>query len=174
MARKRKVDVEESSRERIQFSFNADKDKPVGKVFEYLLLNDQIPNRLGKQKGLDAMVAFWLPYAYQSEVSGEDLKTMARESVKALSKQIADICQTFEIENPQTSEVSPVLEQVIQKTVAEVMQNLVVTGTATVGTPAPTSSVALPTAAPPPPSTPPGEGVDFDADMMLIELDENL
>ncbi|MEM9152788.1 MAG: hypothetical protein AAGB19_20345 [Cyanobacteria bacterium P01_F01_bin.3] len=127
MPRKRQANTE---RQRILFSYNADLDKPIGVVFEYLIQNEQIPARLGKHKGLEAMSAFWQPFAYQAmkDLSEDELQGMARESVAALSRQIDLICQTFGIESPQTAQVSPELKQAIQQTMGEVLQQFIVTG----------------------------------------------
>ncbi|NEQ52674.1 MAG: hypothetical protein F6K11_21480 [Leptolyngbya sp. SIO3F4] len=127
MPRKRQANTE---RQRILFSYNADLDKPIGVVFEYLIQNEQIPARLGKHKGLEAMSAFWQPFAYQAmkDLSEDELQGMARESVAALSRQIDLICQTFGIESPQSAQVSPELKQAIQQTMGEVLQQFIVTG----------------------------------------------
>ena len=127
MPRKRQANTE---RQRILFSYNADLDKPIGVVFEYLIQNEQIPARLGKHKGLEAMSAFWQPFAYQAmkDLSEDDLQGMAREAVATLSRQIDLICQTFGIESPQAAQVNPELKQAIQQTMGEVLQQFIVTG----------------------------------------------
>ena len=66
MPRKRSPDST-SDRQRIQFAYNADCAKPIGKVFKYLLKSDTLPSRKGKHKGLDAMIAFWLPFALKEK-----------------------------------------------------------------------------------------------------------
>ncbi|NEP19632.1 MAG: hypothetical protein F6J97_22530 [Leptolyngbya sp. SIO4C1] len=172
MPRRRKDSSEEQ--QRIQFAFNAHRHKPIGKVFEYLLLNEQIPNRIGKQKGLDAIAAFWLPYAYQTELGEDNLKAMAQESVTALTKQINQICQTFGIENPQMTQAGPVLKQVIQETVAEVMQHLVVTGASAGQVQGASSRVGQATAELASSRAEPEAGIDFDDEMMFGEMDDAL
>ena len=167
MPRKRQANTE---RQRILFSYNADLDKPIGVVFEYLIQNEQIPARLGKHKGLEAMSAFWQPFAYQAmqDLSEDELQGMARESVAALSRQIELICQTFGIESPQSAQVSPELKQVIQQTMGEVLQQFIVTGVlasqggdqqVTAEEPSEVSE-----------AMPQNEGVDFDESTALGEL----
>ena len=166
MPRKRQANTE---RQRILFSYNADLDKPIGVVFEYLIQNEQIPARLGKHKGLEAMSAFWQPFAYQAmqDLSEDELQGMARESVAALSRQIELICQTFGIESPQSAQVSPELKQAIQQTMGEVLQQFIVTGVLAsqggdqqVSAEDPEVSEAIPQ----------NEGVDFDEAAALGEL----
>ena len=167
MPRKRQANTE---RQRILFSYNADLDKPIGVVFEYLIQNEQIPARLGKHKGLEAMSAFWQPFAYQAmkDLSEDELQGMARESVAALSRQIDLICQAFGIESPQSAQVSPELKQAIQQTMGEVLQQFIVTGVlasqggdqqVTAKDPSEVSE-----------AMPQNEGVDFDESTALGEL----
>ena len=167
MPRKRQANTE---RQRILFSYNADLDKPIGVVFEYLIQNEQIPARLGKHKGLEAMSAFWQPFAYQAmkDLSEDELQGMARESVAALSRQIELICQTFGIESPQLTQVSPELKQAIQQTMGEVLQQFIVTGVLA------SQGGALPTESSQPdvnkPALPKDDGIKFDEATALGEL----
>ena len=104
MARKRSPNST-NDRQRIQFAFNADRDTPIGRVFKYLLKSDKLPSRKGKLKGIDAMSAFWRPFAYQEDeqLSEDEKKAIARESVEALTHQIDLIRDTFDLERSQTS-----------------------------------------------------------------------
>ena len=94
--------TDKTGRQRIQFAFNADLDSVVGNVFQYLTKNRCFSSREGKKKGVDAMVMFYKPFAYQGKenVDEEELQAMARDSVAALSRQIEFLCSAFEIERP--------------------------------------------------------------------------
>ncbi|MEO1743097.1 MAG: hypothetical protein AAFR99_14970 [Cyanobacteria bacterium J06629_9] len=129
MPRKRKSDSDEG-RQRVLFAYNADKDKPMGITFDYLLHNERIPPRMGKDKGLEAIAAFWQPFAYQeiAKASEEEVLAIARESLTTLTRQIDLICQTFGLDNPQAEKVSPELKQTIQETMGQVLQQFIVTG----------------------------------------------
>ncbi|MFG6100931.1 hypothetical protein U2F10_01680 [Leptothoe sp. EHU-05/26/07-4] len=167
MPRKRQANTE---RQRILFSYNADLDKPIGVVFEYLIQNEQIPARLGKHKGLEAMSAFWQPFAYQAmqDLSEDELQGMARESVAALSRQIDLICQTFGIESPQSAQVSPELKQAIQQTMGEVLQQFIVTGV--LASQGGDQQVSAEEPSEVSEAIPQNEGVDFDESTALGEL----
>ncbi|NJP08297.1 MAG: hypothetical protein HC866_01510 [Leptolyngbyaceae cyanobacterium RU_5_1] len=93
---------QEAVRQRIQFAFNADSDSVVGCVFQYLLKDQHFSSREGKRKGVDAIVAFYKPFAYQAQadVSEDELQTIARDAVEALCRQIDLLCSTFGIERP--------------------------------------------------------------------------
>jgi hypothetical protein len=125
MAGKSQVD-KRKNRKRILFSFNVDLMTPIGVVFQYLMHNPQLPSRMGKQRGVEAMAAFWRPFAYQmqGETSEEELKVMARESMEALSRQIELIAKTFDVVPPHASRetINPALTDTIEKTVDRVMQ----------------------------------------------------
>jgi len=90
-------------RQRVQFAFNADTDSVVGTVFQYLIKNHRFSSREGKRKGVDAMVAFYKPFAYQSAAMSEgELQAIARDAVELLSRQIELLCNSFNIERPGT------------------------------------------------------------------------
>lgn len=90
-------------RQRVQFAFNADTDSVVGAVFQYLIKNHHFNSREGKRKGVDAIVAFFKPFAYQgSAISESELQAMARDAVELLSRQIELLCNSFEIDRPGT------------------------------------------------------------------------
>ena len=90
-----------SDRQRIQFAYNADREMAIGVVFRYLIDNPLMSSREGKHKGLDAMSAFWKPFAYQecTEANEEELQVLAREAMEALAHQIALISSTFGVEH---------------------------------------------------------------------------
>ncbi|NJN05085.1 MAG: hypothetical protein HC816_22960 [Leptolyngbyaceae cyanobacterium RM1_1_2] len=90
-------------RQRVQFAFNADADSVVGTVFQYLIKNHRFSSREGKRKGVDAIVAFYKPFAYQgSAVSEGELQAIARDAVELLSRQIELLCNSFDLERPGT------------------------------------------------------------------------
>ena len=124
----RKRQNPDNDRQRIQFAYNADLDSPIGILFQYLLKNERSRNREGKHKGVDAMTAFWKPFAYQEvgEVSEEDLQIIARESIEMLSRQMELICQTFGVERTEALATSNQLKQEIRQAVSEAIQELVV------------------------------------------------
>lgn len=91
-------------RQRIQFAFNADTDSVVGHVFQYLIKNHHFSSREGKCKGVDAMIAFYKPFAYQgnANVNEGELQTMARDAVDALSRHIELLCYAFGVDRSTT------------------------------------------------------------------------
>jgi hypothetical protein len=173
MARKRSPDST-SDRQRIQFAYNADCEMPIGKVFQYLLKNDLMPSREGKHKGLDAMSAFWKPFAYQEngQVS-EGVGAIARESIEALTRQIDLIRETFGVEKPESPSNTTDLKQEIQTVVTEVVQNLIANGaipasmTGAVVTQSTQNALSPSGRSSTNASTPTHEGVDFDEDALL-------
>jgi hypothetical protein len=179
MARKRSPDST-SDRQRIQFAYNADCEMPIGKVFQYLLKNDLMPSREGKHKGLDAMSAFWKPFAYQDgQVSEEERGAIARESIEALTRQIDLIRETFGVEKPESPSNTADLKQEIQTVVTEVVQNLMANGAIPASMTGTVVTQSTQTALPPEgrsstiASTPTHEGVDFDEDALLGGLFDN-
>lgn len=179
MARKRSPDST-SDRQRIQFAYNADCEMPIGKVFQYLLKNDHMPSREGKHKGLDAMSAFWKPFAYQEngQVSEEERGAIARESIEALTRQIDLIRETFSVEKPESSSNTTDLKQEIQAVVTEVVQNLMANGAIPASMTGAVVTQSTQTALPPSGrssinASSTHEGVDFDEDALLGGLFDN-
>jgi hypothetical protein len=170
MARKRSPDST-SDRQRIQFAYNADCEMPIGKVFQYLLKNDLMPSREGKHKGLDAMSAFWKPFAYQDgQVSEKERGAIARESIEALTRQIDLIRETFGVEKPESPSNTTDLKQEIQAVVTEVVQNLMANGAIPASMTGAVATQSTQTALPPSgrsSTTSTDEGVDFDEDALL-------
>ena len=168
MPRKRSPDST-SDRQRIQFAFNADCDTHIGEVFRYLLKNEHMPSREGKLKGLDAISAFWRPFAYQEDgqLSEEEKRAIARESIETLTRQIDLIRETFGVEKPQASDATISLKQEVQTALSEALQTLIGNGELS------TSKTGIATS---PPiaatntftnATSVDEGVDFDEDALL-------
>lgn len=156
-----------SDRQRIQFAYNADRDMPIGVVLRYLIDNPRFSSREGKHKGLDAIAAFWKPFAYQAftDASEETLQALAREAIEALTHHMALIRNTFGVEIPQP-EAGPQhaeLKEMIQQAVTAAMLNLVESG-----------AIAMPPASPQRASTAsPLDGVEFDEDSLFGDLLEN-
>ena len=167
MARRRSPDST-NDRQRIQFAFNADRDTPVGQVFEYLLKNDKLPSRKGKHKGLDAMTAFWQPFACQAneQLSKEEKKAIAKDAIEALSRQIDLIRDAFDIEDHQaTSDISE-LKQQMRTVVTEVVNDVL--GSNAVVKPTVANVSISPQASHSASSEKTdSEGVDFDEDALL-------
>ncbi|MDJ0707455.1 MAG: hypothetical protein QNJ46_29625 [Leptolyngbyaceae cyanobacterium MO_188.B28] len=111
--------------QRIQFAFNAYLDSAIGVTINYLIKNSHFPSRTGKHKGLDAMMAFWKPFAYQEQgdFSEEELRAIAIESVEILTRQVRAICAAFELEIPQATG-SVTLKQEIRDTIRDSFQAL--------------------------------------------------
>jgi hypothetical protein len=126
---RRRVADRQNERQRIQFAFNADLDSAIGVMFNYLIKNPKAPSRAGKHKGVDAMLAFWKPFAYQEQgdLSAEEMKAIARESVELLTRQAELIAETFGVESPKSGGASD-LRQEVRLAVSEAIQQLVSSG----------------------------------------------
>ncbi|WP_035984356.1 hypothetical protein [Leptolyngbya sp. KIOST-1] len=137
-----------SDRQRIQFAYNADREMAIGVVFRYLIDNPLMSSREGKHKGLDAMSAFWKPFAYQActDATEEDLHALARESMEALAHQMALISDTFGVEPPKTENTpqQEQLQEMIQQAVTAAMLNLVESGAITMPQSHPSGGSATP------------------------------
>ncbi|MEM8501857.1 MAG: hypothetical protein AAF716_01735 [Cyanobacteria bacterium P01_D01_bin.1] len=170
MARKRSPDST-SDRQRIQFAYNADRDTPIGETFKYLLKSDKLPSRKGKHKGLDAISAFWQPFAFQEKdgVSDEEKKAITQASIETLSQQIDLIRETFGIEAPINAANPAQLQQEMRLVATAVVQEFVASGaipaSAVESVTAQTANAASVTAAKPAASN--DEGVDFDEEALL-------
>ncbi|MEM9004746.1 MAG: hypothetical protein AAGE59_14640 [Cyanobacteria bacterium P01_F01_bin.86] len=161
-----------SDRQRIQFAYNADRDTPIGETFKYLLKSDTLSSRQGKHKGLDAISAFWQPFAYQEKerLSEEEKKAIAQASIDTLTQHIDLIRETFGIEPPVTVTANLAqLQQEMRLMAIQVVQEFVANGAiaasavesvTTQATDAVSHAVATPTANS-------DEGVDFDEEALL-------
>ena len=111
--------------QRIQFAFNAYLDSVVGVTFNYLIKNSHFPSRAGKHKGIDAMMAFWKPFAYQEhgELSEEELRTIALESIEMLTRQINLINAAFGLESSQAKATTN-LKHEIREAINDALQTL--------------------------------------------------
>jgi hypothetical protein len=166
MASKSQPDKRQN-RKRILFSFNVDLESALGVVFQYLMHNPKMPSQMGKQKGVEAIAAFWRPFAFQmqGQVNDDELKVLARESLMTLQRQMELIAETFEVELPQSEVVTPELEVTLERTVERVLQRYVEAGA--LSRPAtPTLPTAEGVTSTDPMLVPPGEeGVGFEMDM---------
>ncbi|MFZ4677985.1 MAG: hypothetical protein ACOYM4_20220 [Nodosilinea sp.] len=166
MASKSQPDKRQN-RKRILFSFNVDLESPLGVVFQYLMHNPKLPSQMGKQKGVEAIAAFWRPFAFQmqGQVNDDELKVLARESLMTLQRQMELIAETFEVELPQSETVTPELEVALERTVERVLQRYM--GSGGLGRPAtPTLPAADGVTSTDPMLVPPGEeAVGFELDM---------
>jgi hypothetical protein len=161
---RRRVADRQNERQRIQFAFNADLDSAIGVLFSYLIKNPKAPSRAGKHKGVDAMLAFWKPFAYQEQgdLSAEEMKAIARESVELLTRQAELIAETFGVENPKSSSSGTSdLRHEVRLAVSEAIQQLVSSGI--MGASAQPQPVAKQNIDP----FGDVEGVDFDEDALL-------
>ncbi|MGF1517264.1 MAG: hypothetical protein ACFCVB_05595 [Nodosilinea sp.] len=86
--------------------------------------NPKQPSQMGKQKGVEAIAAFWRPFAFQmqGQVNDDELKVLARESLMTLQRQMELIAEAFEVELPQAEAVTPELEVALERTVERVLQ----------------------------------------------------
>lgn len=110
-----------ANRQRIQFAFNADVDSVVGAVFQHLIKNHLFSSREGKRKGVDAMVAFYKPFAFQGreDVTDDELRSMAQDAIELLSRQIELLCGAFGVERP--SAIALDLKTEIKEAIAETL-----------------------------------------------------
>ena len=160
-----------SNRQRIQFAFNAEVGTPIGILFRYLIKPERSHSREQKHKGIDAMSAFWKPFAYQEQgnLTEEELQAIARDAIEALTRQADLIRQTFGIER---SEAPSQLKDEVRQAVREALQDLGGSGAIAIS-PQPTSSEVTSLAAIAKPNLTEVEGVDFDEDALLGDLFEN-
>jgi len=99
------ADQQDNMSGRVKFVYNAQFPAATAVVLHYLLHNPHFTSRQGRQQGMDAMMAFYRPLA--EEVHGErsvsEIQEIARHCVERLAKQIADLCNRYQIANPVTS-----------------------------------------------------------------------
>lgn len=166
----RKPQPLKEERQRIQFAYNADVDSPTGVLFQYLIKNERARSREGKHKGIDAISAFWKPFAYQEQgqLSAEEMKAMAREAVDQLSKQIVLISETFGLESP-TEPKAVDMKQEIRAAVTEAMQQIMASGAFAAATPSEPPKARKQSSG----SSEESEGIDFDEDALLGSLLED-
>ncbi len=90
-------------RSRSEFSYKTDAQTPLAVVFAYLngKLSRAFTQREGKQRAIDALLAFWKPYALRANKSGSDeIREAAIASVEALYRQLQRMCADFDVDSP--------------------------------------------------------------------------
>ena len=159
------------NRQRIQFAFNAEVGTPIGILFRYLIKPERSHSREQKHKGVDAMNAFWKPFAYQEQgnLTEEELQAIARDAIEALTRQADLIRQTFGIER---SEAPSQLKDEVRQAVREALQDLGGSEAIAISPQRISSEVASLSAIAKSNLTE-VEGVDFDEDALLGDLFEN-
>lgn len=177
MSRK-KIPARHNNRQRIQFAYNADRDSPIGQVLQYLLKSELILRREGKHKGLNAISAFWKPFAYKDndQLSEAEKRAIARESIEILTRQIELIRSTLRIESASclgdTTKGAETFSQEVRSVITEVIQEFFENGgipaTALSATSLETNAVSKAVRKVLPNNN--GEGVDFDEEALLGSL----
>jgi hypothetical protein len=97
-------------RNRSEFSYKTDAQTPLASVFAYLngKLSRSFTPREGKQRAIDALLAFWKPYALKANgAEPENVRDAAISSAEALHRQLQRICADFNVESPCSSTESP-------------------------------------------------------------------
>jgi hypothetical protein len=86
--------------ERIKFVYNAQFPAETAIVLDYLLNNPHFTSRQGRQKGMDAIAAFYRPMAEESrgELPEEQTQEVARNCIEVLSKQIDDLRTRYKLD----------------------------------------------------------------------------
>jgi hypothetical protein len=95
--------AEPKVRSRSEFSYKTDAQTPLAQVFAYLngKLSSAFTLREGKQRAIDALLAFWKPYALKaSQAQSEVVRDAAIASVAALSRHLQRICADFNVDSP--------------------------------------------------------------------------
>jgi hypothetical protein len=92
-----------TERDRCKLTFWAYKDTPLAVLFDYLNGKSALPQREGKQRATEAMLAFWKPYALRAtESSQETLQAAVQNAVGHLLRQVQSICDDFSLRSPLT------------------------------------------------------------------------
>ena len=90
-----------TERDRCKLTFWAYKDTPLALLFDNLNGRSALPQREGKQRATEAMLAFWKPYALEAtELDPETVQAAAQNSVDALLRQVQSICDDFGLRSP--------------------------------------------------------------------------
>lgn len=95
--------MEPKVRNRSEFSYKTDAQTPLATVFSYLngKFSRTFTQREGKQRAIDALLAFWRPYALRANKSGSDeIREAAIASAEALYRQLQRICADFDVDSP--------------------------------------------------------------------------
>ncbi len=95
--------MEPKVRNRSEFSYKTDAQTPLATVFAYLngKFSRTFTLREGKQRAIDALLAFWRPYALRANKSESDeIREAAIASVEALFRQLQRVCADFNVDSP--------------------------------------------------------------------------
>ena len=91
----------EGSTEQVNFSFRCQpkRDSKYGMLLSYI--NEDSAQLTRRERILNALAAFWLPFAYhhQVEISAEELQRLARSSIYQLQLHIQYLRDMFELSN---------------------------------------------------------------------------
>jgi hypothetical protein len=92
---------------RIKFVYNAQFPTATAIVLDYLLNNPHFTSRQGRQKGMDAITAFYRPLAEEArgELTEEQVREVAKHCVELLSKHIDALCSRYQLDR--SSSASP-------------------------------------------------------------------
>jgi hypothetical protein len=109
--------AEENRPDRVKLVYNAQMDSPAGVVLDYLLNNTHFTSRQGRQKAIDAISAFYRPFAEEGKgnLVETELQEVARHCVEVLVKQIDLLCTHFQIEHPMPSQASSVPSEALTR-----------------------------------------------------------
>ena len=128
--------VEEAARSnRIKFVYNAQFPTATAIVLDYLLNNPHFTSRQGRQKGMDAITAFYRPLAEEArgELSEEQVREVAKHCVELLSKHIDDLCGRYQLDRSAAVEtpIEPMggLQQILSngfQTIADAIRSQVI------------------------------------------------
>jgi hypothetical protein len=91
--------------DRIKFTYNAQFPAATAIVLEYLLNNPHFTSRQGRQKGMDAIAAFYRPMAEEAwgELSEAEIQEVARNCVEVLSNQINELRKRYKLDEGASS-----------------------------------------------------------------------
>ena len=95
--------AEPKVRSRSEFCCKTDAQTPLAQVFAYLngKLSSAFTLREGKQRAIDALLAFWKPYALKaSQAQPEVVRDAAIVSVETLFRHLQRICVDFNVDSP--------------------------------------------------------------------------
>ena len=101
---------------RIRFDYYTYLTSSIGGVFQYLLRSSSHSARDGKKMGLEAISAFWKPFSAKAvlELSDEEVKSIALDSIDRLQNQIALIRKTFDLHSDVNAATRRDIEKIVQ------------------------------------------------------------
>jgi hypothetical protein len=94
--------------------------QPMASTAEGIVLDYLKSTEVANQLALQAMITYWLPYAYQEcgIKKPSELKKVAQEMVRALESHILRLCIDFGIERNVSTSVSNFEASIVSKSVA--------------------------------------------------------